>query len=220
MTHDLWTAVLAPSDQYFGEEEEMKYLGTLVLSFLLANPVPAQQNPQPVQPSQPAAGKTISSQLGLHAFPAKGQSREQQQTDEIACYGWAKQDTSFDPLAALTAAAQSSNNSAANSGATPASGTPQGAGAKGAARGAAAGAAVGAAAGDPGRGAAIGAAGGGIRGRIAQKRAQAEAQQKSQQAAQQQAQQQAKAKAQTQAGLEDFKKAYGACMDGKGYSVK
>jgi hypothetical protein len=194
----------------------VRYLGNFVLIALLAGPAPAQQNAQPTQPSTNVANKTISSQLGLHAFPAKGQNREQQQTDELACYNWAKQDTAFDPLAALTAAAQSTNNSAAKSGTAPPSGAPQGAGAEGAARGAAAGAAVGAIAGDAGQGAAIGAAGGGLRGRMAQKQAQAEAQQK----AQQQAQQQAQAKAQTQAGLDDFKKAYSACMDAKGYSVK
>lgn len=195
----------------------MKYLSNLILSALVAGPLPAQQNPQPTQLQSAGASKTISSQLGLHAFPAKGQSREQQQTDELACYSWAKQDAAFDPLAALTAAAQPAS---AKPGAAPASNAPQGAGVKGAARGAAAGAAVGAIAGDAGQGAAIGAAGGGLRGRMAQKRAQAEAQQKAQQQAQQQSQQQAQAKVQTQAGLDDFKRAYSACMDAKGYSVK
>jgi len=39
-------------------------------------------------------GATISSQLGL---------REGPQTDEIARFNWAKQDTAFEPLAASTA---------------------------------------------------------------------------------------------------------------------
>ena len=197
----------------------MNYSVIFVLSALLVGPLAPQQSALSTQPPQQTANRTISSQLGLHAFPARNQSQEQQQNDEFACYKWAKQDTAFDPLAALTAA-QSSGNSPANSPAPPAAGVPPGAPAKGAARGAAAGAAIGAIAGDAGQGAAIGAAGGGIRGKMAQKRAQAEAQQRAQQQAQQQTQQQAQARAQAQAGLEDFKKAYSACMDAKGYSVK
>jgi hypothetical protein len=45
-----------------------------------------------------------------------------------------------------------------------------------------------------------------------------QAQTEAQQLAQQQAQQQTKTQAQS--SLDDFKKAYGACMDAKGYSVK
>jgi hypothetical protein len=185
----------------------MKTFGTSLLSVLIAFPLPAQQ----AAPSAQPAPKTISSRLGLHAFPAKSQNAEQQQADELGCYNWAKQDTQFDPLTALMAAQSTKRTPAAAS--VPPSGPPPVAGA---AAGAARGAAVGAIAGDAGKGAAIGAAGGGLRGKIAQKRAQAEAQQR----AQQQAQQQTHAKAQTQSSLDDFKRAYGACMDAKGYSVK
>lgn len=188
----------------------MKSLGTTLLIVLLACPLPAQQTASSTQTAQPVQ-KSISSRLGLHAFPAKNQNGEQQQTDELSCYNWAKQDTGFDPLTALTAA-QSTKSTSTAAGAPP-SGPPPVAGA--AAR-AAKGAAIGAIAGDAGKGAAIGAAGGGLRGKIAQKRAQAEAQQR----AQQQAQQQTQAKAQTQSSLDDFKKAYSACMDAKSYSVK
>lgn len=188
----------------------MKAFGTSLLSVLLACPLPAQQTAPSTQTSQ-APQKTISSRLGLHAFPAKNQNAEQQQTDELGCYTWAKQDTGFDPLTALTAAQSTKSTSTAAS--VPPSGPPPVAGA---AAGAAKGAAVGAIAGDAGKGAAIGAAGGGLRGKIAQKRAQAEAQQR----AQQQPQQQTQAKAQTQSSMDDFKKAYSACMDAKGYSVK
>ena len=196
----------------------MKSLGIGLLSLSLACTLSAQQIGSSAQTALPAAAKSISSQLGLHAFPAKSQTREQQQTDELACYEWAEHDTGFEPVAALTAA-QSAKNSPSPTGALT-SGAPQGAGAKGAARGAAGGAAIGAIAGDPGKGVAIGVATGGLRGRIAQKRAQAEAQQRAQQQAQQQSQQQAQARAQTQAGLDDFRRAYSACMDAKGYSLK
>jgi hypothetical protein len=188
----------------------MKSLGTILLSVLLACPQPAQQTAPATQTAHPAQ-KTISSQLGLYAFPAKNQNGEQQQTDELSCYNWAKQDTAFDPLAALTAA-QSAKSTSTAAGAPPSGPPPAAAAAMGAARGAA----LGAIAGDAGKGAAIGAAGGGLRGKIAQKRAQTEAQQH----AQQQAQQQAQAKARTQSSLDDFKKAYSACMDAKGYSVR
>ena len=69
----------------------------------------------------------------------------------------------------------------------------------GAARGAAGGAAIGAIAGDAGKGAAVGAAVGGVHGR-------------------RQAKQQEQAAA---AGAQDaYARAYGACMEGRGYSVK
>lgn len=196
----------------------MKSVQIVLLNVSLVCTLSAQQTALSAQTAQPAPARSISSQLGLHAFPAKGQNRELQQTDELACYNWAQQDTSFDPLAALTTA-QSAKNSPPTTGAPP-SGAQQGAGAKGAARGAAGGAAIGAIVGDPGKGAAIGAASGGLRGRIAQKRGQAEAQQRAQQQAQQQSQQQAQARAQAQAGLDDFRRAYSACMDAKGYSLK
>jgi len=183
----------------------MKSVATCLIGVLLSQPLVAQQAP---------AQKSISSQLGLHAFPAKGQNVEQQQTDESSCYRWAKQDTGFDPVAALTAA-QSAKGSTSTSGSWP-SGPPAGAGAHGAARGAA----LGAIAGDAGKGAGIGAAGGGIRGKMTQKRAQAEAQQKAQQQSEQQAQQQAQARVQTQSNMDDFRRAYSACMDAKGYSLR
>ena len=35
-------------------------------------------------------------------FPAKGQSNEQTEKDKYSCYGWAKGQTGFDPMAAPT----------------------------------------------------------------------------------------------------------------------
>jgi hypothetical protein len=34
----------------------------------------------------------------LIVFPAKGQSQEQMEKDKFECYGWAKQQTGFDPM--------------------------------------------------------------------------------------------------------------------------
>ena len=189
----------------------MKILGIFLLTISWTGLVLAQQ---PGNSGQ----KSISSHLGLHAFPAKNQTPEQQQEDEFACYRWAKQDSGFDPLAALEASQSAKSTPPPTGASAPAS--VSGAGVRGATRGAAAGAAIGAIAGDAGQGAAIGAASGGLRGRMAQKRAQAEAEQRAQRQAQQQSQQQAQATAKTQANVDDFRKAYSACMEGKGYSVR
>lgn len=81
----------------------------------------------------------------VYAYPAKGQTAEQQSRDQNECLAWAKQQTGFDPTMD----------------------TAKGAGLGaliGALGGAAAGAAIGAAAGSPGTGAAIGAAAGGLGG--------------------------------------------------------
>lgn len=171
-----------------------------LIAFLGASVSVLAQQGSPQQPIGASAAnqQSLSSSLGLHAFPAKDQTPQQRQTDEAACYNWAKQDTGFDPIAA-------GSNAAASAYSAP----PKGAGISGAAAGAGGGAAIGAIAGDAGKGAAIGAAAGGMRGRMAQRRAQA------------QAQQQTQAKSQTQkAGLENFKRAFSACMEAKGYSVK
>jgi hypothetical protein len=77
-----------------------------------------------------------------YVYPAKGQSPQQQKSDEAACYSWAVQQTGFDP------AKPPPQQAATKSGPTP------GAGARGAARGAVVGEVVG---GDAGAGAAAGA---------------------------------------------------------------
>jgi hypothetical protein len=127
-------------------------------------------------------------------YPAKGQSQQQMEMDKSSCYSWAKGQTGFDPMQAP-----------APTTAPP----PQGGAVKGAAKGAAVGAAAGAIAGDAGKGAAIGAAAGGTGGAIKKKKGQ-----KDQQA---QAQQQAAATDQKRA---DYNRAWGACLEGKGYTVK
>jgi hypothetical protein len=129
-------------------------------------------------------------------YPAKGQSPEQQKKDESACYSWAVKQTGFDP-------AKAPPPQAAAKPPTTATGTTPGAGARGAARGAIVGEAVG---GDAGAGAAAGAVA--ARG---QSRRQNEA-------AAQQGQQQAQAASQKQQTA--FANARGACLQGRGYTVK
>ncbi|MBW8836058.1 MAG: hypothetical protein JF605_13470 [Burkholderia sp.] len=129
------------------------------------------------------------------AYPAKGQSQQQQQKDDGACYSWAKSNTGIDPATVNTSP-------------PPPSGPAVGGGerVRGAARGAAGGAAIGAIAGDAGKGAAIGAAGGtmagGARARNNQRAAAASTQ------------------AQSQGAIDTYDRAWAACMQGRGYSVK
>jgi hypothetical protein len=126
------------------------------------------------------------------AYPSKGQSQQQQQKDDGACYSWAKSNTGIDPATL-----------AANPPPPPPAGGER---LRGAARGAAGGAAIGAIAGDAGKGAAVGAVGGTMLGG-------ARARNNKQAAA-------ASAQAQTQGAMDTFNRAWGACMDGRGYSVK
>jgi hypothetical protein len=130
-------------------------------------------------------------------YPSKGQSPEQQRKDEGECHVWAVQQSGYDPAKPPPATA-----AAPAQGTTPTGVTP-GAGVRGAARGAVVGEIVGD---DAGAGAAAGAAA--ARG---QSRRQNRAQQ--QQATQQQQQAQS---SQQQA----YARARGACLEGRGYSVK
>lgn len=172
-------------------------LHLLVAGALLGASVAFAQQPAAAPAPQPA-GKTMSQSLGLVVFPAKGQSAQVQQKDESDCYTWAKQQTNYDPVA------------------PPPAPTPvpveakKGGAVKGAAKGAVGGAAIGAIAGDTGEGAAIGATVGAVKGRRDQKKATA--------AQQQQSQQQAASAGQAQ--KDGYKKAFAACMEGKGYTTK
>lgn len=147
-----------------------------------------------------AAGMAAGQELIV--FPAQGQSNDQMEQDKFSCYNWAKNETGFDPMAPPTATAP-----------PPAKEAPQGGVVRGAARGALVGVAAGAIAGDAGKGAAIGAASGGLIGgmrRNDQRRREANSQQ---QWEQQQAQQYAQKR-------NAYNRAYSACLEGKGYTVK
>lgn len=141
---------------------------------------------------------TLASGLGLYVFPSNDQNKEQQDADELACYKWAKDQTGVDPLNPPEVQAAQVDRSA------------DGTAIRGAAGGAAAGAAIGAIAGDAGKGAAIGAVAGGLRGRRA-KVVGDEMEQQHNNAA---------AAAQTQEMMNNFNKAFSACLEGKGYTVK
>jgi hypothetical protein len=140
----------------------------------------------------------ISSTLKLYVFPSKNQSNEKQKQDEYECYQWSVKQSGIDPL--HTAAVQ----------AAPVETGPDGQVVGSAAKGALVGLAIGSVTGDAGQGAAIGAIAGGAGG-IRQKRVgQANAQAKAQ----------ADADQQNQAMANSFIKAFSACIEGKGYTVK
>lgn len=150
-----------------------------------------------LQAQSEGAGDGISKKVGVYVFPAKGQSAEQTNKDESDCYTWAVQQSGIDPLNPPKVEAQQVATG------------PDGAAVVGAAKGAAVGAAMGAIAGDAGKGAGIGAIGGALRGRRASRVGHAEAQAQANQAA---SDQQAN-------NMEQFTKAYTACLQGKGYTV-
>ncbi len=145
----------------------------------------------------PSAAQELSSLFGVYVYPAKGQSASQQSNDESVCYKSAKAKTGVDP---------------ANLPAAPAPQATQhsGGAVRGAAKGAAAGAAIGAIAGNAGQGAAIGATSGSMLGYRNQRALNNAEQHYAQTSAQ----------AQKSQSLNNFRRAFAACLESKGYTVK
>jgi hypothetical protein len=158
------------------------------------------------------AADTLANSVGLFVYPEEDQSAERQSRDDSECYSWAKEQTGYDPVNP-----SQPEVAAVDSG-------PDGSRARGALRGAAAGAVVdevredhiGGGAqvneryGNDDRakeaGAVIGAARGGSRSRRARRENRDEAEQQ--------------AAAAGGAELDGFKKALGACLSGRDYSVQ
>jgi hypothetical protein len=138
------------------------------------------------------AQSNIAGPLNMYVFPAQGQDQATQEQDEYACYKWAVEQSGIDPMNPPEVQADPNAGDGAIIGTS--------------ARGAAAGAAVGAISGSAGKGAAIGATLGAFGGARRRGAAQAGAQQQAQQ--------------QQAAMIESFKKAFAACLEGKGYTVK
>lgn len=175
----------------------------------------------PVLAQNPPSGASPARSIHMFAYPRNNQSAEKQLKDENECFASAKQQTGIDPLAPPPAGKSAEQKQAEQKAAADEAKTKKGGRARGAARGAASGAAIGAIAGDAGTGAAVGAVAGTMRGGMQQRKASAEAQKQA--AAKTGAEQQKedeKLKQEHAAGLETFKRAFGACMDARGYSVK
>jgi hypothetical protein len=154
----------------------------------------------------PALGgpPTLETNVANHAiYPAKGQTAEQQQQDQLDAYDWATKETNWDPYLEYQKLQEAGHVAAETADAT------RGEAVGGAARGALVGLAIGAIAGDAGQGAAIGAAAGGLthglRARRTRKRASSAAEQ---------------AKATYQHEFAIWDSYFVAAMEGKGYTVK
>lgn len=133
----------------------------------------------------------------LFVFPAQGQSQEKMEQDKFECYGWAKNNSGFDPMQASSASASTQQNSGG------------GEVIRGGARGAATGAVIGAIAGNAGKGAAIGAGSGGLLGGFKKRDNRRQNEENTQQAQQQH-----------DAARNNYNRAYAACLDGKGYTIR
>lgn len=131
---------------------------------------------------------------GIYIYPQKGQSDAKKSADDGECESWARRETGFDP-----------NQGPAN---VNTGNSHDHMAARGAVRGAAAGAIIGAIAGDAGKGAAIGAGAGLLHG-AGRRRGEDQAN----------SQAQAQANADYSRGMDQFKRAYSACMSARRYSV-
>jgi hypothetical protein len=162
--------------------------------------------------TQPPAGKTLAATMDVYAFPQAGQAADKQSKDEADCYSWATSNTGSDPFALSKQQAQQQQQTQQQ--VQQAKAGAQGAGAKGFAGGAVTGAVIGEiASDDAGKGAAWGAALGTM---SARRRAKEQSE-----AAASQAQQSGTQKQQATAGqIENFKKAFSVCLEGKQYLVK
>jgi len=200
----------------------------VIATFCVATPLLTQSapasSPKSAHPAakQSGAASSPAKSIGLFAYPNKQQSADQQLKDENECFASAKQQSGIDPQAPPPAAKTEEQKKAEQQAAADNAKQVKGGRAKGAAKGAAGGAAIGAIADDEaGKGAAAGAAGGTIVGGAKQRKAnKASKQQAAQATAQQQQQQEAEAKAAYQQGIDTFKRAFSACMDARGYSIK
>lgn len=162
-------------------------------------PAPAQQ------PAPEMTMKEVKQKLGIVVFPAKSQTPEQQEAEELACLQWGA-----DQMGIVPGAPAPDPKAAGQQAAAQTDSLARGAAVKGAAKGAAAGAIIGSISGNAAEGAAYGAAGGAVVGRRAKKGATAQADA----AAQQQVQAEQKAK------MDGLRKAMTACLESKDYTVK
>lgn len=141
------------------------------------------------------------SQAQMFIYPLEGQSPDKQEMDEFACYKWAKEKTGFDP----NQPAPTQQTTATRSSSRHRRGGGMLGGAMG---GAALGAIGGAIAGDAGKGAAIGAGVGAAGGLMKQNRQHSEAAQVTEQT-----------QANDQQNRQTFNRAYGVCLEARGYKV-
>ncbi len=137
-------------------------------------------------------GSVAPGNAQMFVYPKEGQSKGQQDRDEFECYKWAMEKTGVNPANQGQALAQAPTG-------------PQGEVIRGAARGAALGAVGGAIGGDAGKGAKIGAGVGAAAGLLKRRRNRVRQRESQTQ--------------QSQAG-NNYNRAYGVCLKGRGYAVE
>ena len=174
--------------------KKIKILSVIIVALGYYTNTVAQEQQQ----SESTEGYSVAKSLNMFVFPANEQSKDQQELDEFQCYKWAVDQSGVDPMNPPEVKAEQVDTS------------PDGSAVMGAAGGAAAGAAIGAIAGDAGKGAAIGATAGALRGRRSKVASDAKQQEQANQ----------KATATEAELMNNFKKAYSVCLEGKGYTVK
>ena len=141
----------------------------------------------------------------LIVYPADGQSEEQMEKDKFECYAWAKKETGFDPMKLPEATRPPPQKEA-----------PKGGAGKGAIVGGATGAIAGGIIGGKkgaGRGALIGGGSGAVIGGMRRSNQR----DREEKARQQWEQEQANAYLHKR---NTYNRAYGACLEGRGYTVK
>lgn len=176
---------------------QLRSIGIVALFALLLSPVTAMARPGDV-----------------FVYPAKGQSNVQLEKDRYECYLWARKDTGYDPANVANVA---STQQQARVVRVPVHNQKAGATLVGTVIGAIAGAALGAGdRHDHGQAAVAGAAVGTMIGAGVEQRGEINARQNAQSQAQQIAQQQ-----QVESnGMSDYRRAFSACLEGRGYVVK
>lgn len=162
--------------------------------------------------------RSAGAQTGVIAYPNAGQSPQQQQRDQFECHQWSIQQTGFDPSAPPQATPY--YTSPPPTSASGPLGIGEGPVLRDAGKGAALGAIGGAIAGDAGKGAAIGAATTTLFGAIRRSNRQYEQEQWQRQQQAQMQQQQQQVAQQHQVQMQNYNRAYGACMAARNYTVR
>jgi len=134
----------------------------------------------------------------LYIYPAQDQSAEQMDKDKHECYSWAKKDSGFDPMAVPTTSTAPPSDQKKSAGVV---------------KGGLAGAATGAIIGDNRKATRRGAAAGGLIGGVRQSSHNTKVDQSQQQWEQQEASRYANER-------NNYNRAYSACLEGRGYTVK
>jgi len=142
------------------------------------------------------AGQGLAQEL--YIYPAKGQSAEQLDKDKYECYSWAKRDTGFDPMAVPTTSTAPPRGQKKSGGVV---------------KGGLGGAVIGGVLGDSKKSAKRGALAGGLIGGVSQSSKNTKTKKK-------RADWEQRESANYANNRNNYNRAYSACLEGRGYTVK